>query len=261
MADIKEEYSKINENKTKKYNIKNIILIFILSIIFLIAIGCMIWTSKAYKAQELAVVSLKSDKNIIVENNDYITFTPTNMEITKGFIFYPGGGVKPEAYAPLCREIALQGYKVVIVKMPLNLAVLSPNKADEIIESYNNIKTWAIGGHSLGGVMASKYASSHDEIKGVVLYASYPNGDELKNKAVKVVSIFGDMDGVVNKKSLKESENNLPESTEFVEIDGANHSQFGDYGLQKGDNKAKISEKEQISSTVDYTVQLLDKIN
>lgn len=261
MGDIKEKYNKVDGKKTKKNNLRKSILISIISIIFLITLGCIIWTSKAYKPQELAQVSLKSDENITVENNDYITFTPVNIKTTKGFIFYPGGGVKPEAYAPLCREIASQGYKVIIAKMPLNLAVFSPNKADEIIKLNGDIKTWAIGGHSLGGVMASKYASSNDKIKGVALYASYPSGEELKNKTIEVVSIFGNRDGVVNKDNLKESKNNLPDNTEFVEIEGGNHSQFGDYGLQKGDNKATISEKEQISSTVDYTVQLLDKIN
>lgn len=254
----------MGEIKAKRMNKSSFgkkILITIICLIFIVGAGCVIWTSKAYGPQQLAEKSLKSDENIRVENGDYITFTPTNVEVTKGFIFYPGGGVKPEAYAPLCREIANDGYKVVIAKMPLNLAVLSPNKADEIIEKYDNIQYWAIGGHSLGGVMASKYASSHDNIKGVALYASYPSGDELKNKALEVVSIFGDKDGVVNKSNLKKSEGSLPEDTEFIEIDGGNHSQFGDYGLQKGDNKATISTKDQILSTADYTVQLLDKIN
>ena len=53
----------------------------------------------------------------------------------------------------------------------------------------------------------------------------------------------------------------MPKNTEFIKIEGGNHSQFGDYGLQKGDNKATITKKEQITSTANYTVELLDKIN
>ena len=79
----------------------------------------------------------------------------------------------------------MQGYEVIIVKMPLNLAILSPNVADKIITTYDNIDTWGVSGHSLGGVMDSKYASTNDNIRGVALYASYPSGNELKDLEVK----------------------------------------------------------------------------
>jgi hypothetical protein len=35
--------------------------------------------------------------------------------------------------------------------MPLNLAVFSPNKADEVITDFPEIEEWYIAGHSLGG--------------------------------------------------------------------------------------------------------------
>ena len=108
--------------------------------------------------------------------------------------------------------------------------------------------------------MAAKYADTHEKVKGVALYASYPSGDELKNLDIDVISVFGDEDGVVNQENLTESKDNLPKDTEFIEIDGGNHSQFGDYGLQKGDNKATIDEEKQMNLTADYTVELLDKI-
>lgn len=239
---------------------KKKIVISISIILGLIVVGSGIWLSKSYKPDTLAKESLISDDKIKVSNDKFISFTPQNIKVNKGFIFYPGGGVSPEAYAPICRDIAQQGYEVIIAKMPLNLAVLSPNKADKIIQDYDNIDTWVIGGHSLGGVMASKYASTHDNIKGVAFYASYPSGDELKDSNLDVISVYGDKDGVVNQENLIESKDNLPENTEFIEIDGGNHSQFGDYGLQDGDNKATVDEKRQFSITADYTVELLDKV-
>ena len=166
---------------------KKKIIITISVILGIILGGSLVWSSKSYKPNELAIQALNSDKKIEVKNDKFISFTPQNQKVEKGFIFYPGAGVEPEAYAPICREIALKGYEVVIAKMPLNLAILSPNKADKIISSYNNIKTWAIGGHSLGGVMASKYASNHDDIKAVAFYASYPSNDELKDLDLKVI--------------------------------------------------------------------------
>ena len=66
-----------------------------------------------------------------------------------------GWAVDPIAYAPLAKEIAAEGYSVIISKMPFNLAILDHNVADEIIQANPRIMSWTIGGHSLGGVMAA----------------------------------------------------------------------------------------------------------
>ena len=218
--------------------------------------GFSTWTSTAYEPTVSAMADMKSDSVITVEEDELIIFTPTEVIPTKGFIFYPGGLVEPQAYSTLCRDIANEGYLVVIAPMPLNLAVLSPDKADTILERFNNIDTWAIGGHSLGGVMASSYAAKNSKIKGVALYASYPQGDVLKNTDKKVVSIYGSNDGVADLNKINNAE--LPKDAKLIEIKGGNHGQFGSYGEQKGDNKATISEDEQISETVKYTVELLE---
>lgn len=144
--------------------------------------------------------------------------------------------------------------------MPLNFAIFSPNKAQDI-DQYKNIKTWVIGGHSLGGVMASKFASENDNIDGVVLLASYPQGEELKNLEKEVLSIWGDKDGVLNFENLKESKENLPPDTQFIELKGGNHAQFGDYGMQKGDNKATISAQEQTNKSAQEIIDLLKELN
>ena len=108
--------------------------------------------------------------------DNFITFTPKNITATTGLTIYPGAKVEPEAYAPLANKIAQAGYEVIITPMPLNFAIFDYNAADEVISKYPNIKNWAISGHSLGGVMAAKYASENSNIKGVIFYASYPQG-------------------------------------------------------------------------------------
>ena len=118
-------------------------------ILGIVILGLSAWTLKTYKASDLAYESLISDNKVQIVNDEFISFTPQNIKVNKGFIVYPGGGVEPEAYAPICREIASHGYEVIIAKMPLNLAILSPNKADKIIKNYDYIDTWAIGGHRL----------------------------------------------------------------------------------------------------------------
>ena len=192
------------------------------------------------------------DKNII--------FTPKEQDVTKGFILYPGAKVDAKAYAPLCKKIASNGYKVIIADMPLNFAMLSPNKAEKIIKENDDIKSWVIGGHSLGGVVAAKFAANDKNVDGVVFLASYPSNDDLKQLEKNVVSIWGSKDGVLNFKNLIESKENLPQDTTYVEIEGANHSQFGNYGHQKGDNDALISEEKQLEITSNSIIKLLENI-
>ena len=55
--------------------------------------------------------------------DDYYVFLPE--EINAGFIFYPGGFVETQSYAPLMQECAKQGILCVLVKMPFHLAVFN----------------------------------------------------------------------------------------------------------------------------------------
>jgi hypothetical protein len=52
----------------------------------------------------------------------------------------------------------------------------------------------------------------------------------------------------------------LPSDAKYVVIDGGNHAQFGDYGLQPGDNAATISRADQQAQVVDATVEFLKEL-
>lgn len=256
-----DEVENNSETKEKKSRLKKPIFKLSLGILILSVIVFFMWISNSYKPQNIAKQALVSDSFVEVSNDDFLSFTPKNINPTKGFILYPGARVEPEAYAPLCKAIAKSGYEVIVVDMPFNFAMFSKDKAKKVIEKYENIEHWAIGGHSLGGVMAAKFASENNLIDGVVLLASYPMGDELKNLGKDVLSIWGTKDGVVNFKNLIESKEKLPKDTTFKEIEGANHSQFGDYGKQKGDNDAIISQEEQLNITYKSIVSFLENMN
>lgn len=234
------------------------IFISLIAIIAVLCIAFLIWAKIDYKPTSVAVTAMESNNLVTVNNGDFITFTPKNVNPTKGFIFYPGAKVDPESYAPLCQQIADKGFLVVIAPMPLDLAILSPNKAEEIIDKFKDINTWAIGGHSLGGVMACDYAVKDPKIKGIVLYASYPQGDELKDSDKKVLSMYGSLDGVANTEKVRKAA--LPNDAEIVEINGGNHAQFGSYGEQSGDNKATISNEQQINIAAEDTVKFLNNL-
>lgn len=230
-----------------------------LIIIALIFMASFFMTS--YGPSTEAMASLEDTPLVDVTEDNFITFTPQNIKATTGLIIYPGAKVEPEAYAPLANKISQAGYEVVITPMPLNFAIFDSNAADEVIEKFPNIENWAIAGHSLGGVMAAKYASENSDIKGVILYASYPQGDELKDSNIEVTSIYGSLDGVANLQKISDSKNLLPSTTTFIEIAGGNHAQFGSYGEQSGDNPAEIPAHEQIEQAANASINLLNKIS
>lgn len=241
----------------KHSRIKKYIIFTILAVLALCIGFGVYWVNDTYSPNASAIQALVTDEKVTVTQKEWITFEPAQQTQT-GFIFYPGGLVEPEAYAPLCRKIAEAGYLAVIVPMKLNLAVLSPDRADDVIQAYPTITNWAIGGHSLGGVMAASYAAKQDLIKGIVFYASYPGDETLLHSDIKALSIYGSLDGVANLDKVKQA--SLPEGSEMIEIEGGNHCYFGSYGMQKGDHTATIGNEEQITKATQETIQLLDEI-
>ncbi len=93
---------------------------------------------------------------------------------------------------------------------------------------YPEIEKWALGGHSLGGVMACRYArASAAKISGLILLASYPSHRfRVDDMTLKALSVFGTRDGLTKLSDIEASKQHLPAGTQFVEIQGGNHSQF-----------------------------------
>lgn len=219
-------------------------------------------------AQPEAVAAMESDESVQVsqvEGEDWLVFRPTNQQPATGFIIYPGGFVDPVAYAPVAREIASRGFLVVIDPMPLNLAVLGLEGADDIVAAFPEISSWAIGGHSLGGAMAAEYINRNPgAVDGLALWAAYPaENTDLSGAAIEAVSLYGDADGVASVDDVLDGATRLPAGSAIVLIPGGNHTQFGRYGtgLQRGDNPAAITPDEQQRYVVDNTAELLGQLN
>ena len=200
-------------------------------------------------AAEAALLAMESDDQVLYSTNGdgWLIFTPQENEPNVGFIFYPGGNVDPRAYASLAHQIASVGHQVIIPPMPFDLAVFAPNRAAEVIMAYPGIDIWAVGGHSLGGAMAAAYAADHtDQVSGLILWASYPaDTNDLSISDLRVLSVYGTLDGVASQDEIESSRARLPANTIWVAIEGGNHAQFGDYGEQTGDNPAELSATEQ----------------
>lgn len=241
--------------KTRKLKVT---VVVIAAVILAFLIGCGLYIHDYYRADDdaLAVLEQNNPAVTITNNtNQQIVFAPE--EPIAGIIFYPGGKVQYEAYAPLMEALAEKNILCVLVHMPGNLAVFDVNAADGIIENYPSISQWYIGGHSLGGSMAASYAAGHSgEYNGLILLAAYSTSD-LTETSLSVLSVYGTEDGVLNRDSYEKYAPNLPADTTELIIQGGCHSYFGSYGTQKGDGIPSITREEQISQTAEAILELV----
>ena len=195
---------------------------------------------------ENATIS-KLDKTTLVFKGNYIK---------AALVFYPGGNVEYLAYKPLLVALASKGILCILFKMTLNIAFFNINAAKGIKEKFPEIKKWYIGGHSLGGLCASFYLHNNiNEFKGLILFSSYTIKD-FSGSNLKVISILGNEDKVINMERYNNSKKNLPKNFNEIIIDGGCHSYFGMYGLMKNDGIPKINNIEQI----EYTANELNKL-
>lgn len=228
-----------------------IILSVCLAVLLVFGVGGYAYVSDYYHADEIALEAMayQTDSVQTEQDGNVTWFVPENS--TTGLIFYPGGKVEHTAYAPLMRACAEQGILCALVQMPGNLAVLDANAADGLQQEHPEVTTWYIAGHSLGGAMASNYAAAHSEdFDGLILLAAYSTKD-LTGTTLRVLSVYGSEDGVMNRESYEKNRANLPADTTEVILDGGCHSQFGNYGPQDGDGIPTISGEEQIRQTTE----------
>ncbi len=236
---------------------------YLVPLIILISLSAFtVWAYTPLGPMPAVQGALIPGEGIEVAQDGWVAFSPSETDVKTGLILYPGGRVDWRAYAPLARAIAAEGYLVVLVPMPFNLAVFAPERALEVIQAYPQIDHWAVGGHSLGGAMAAAFAYQHpDLVSGLILWASYPaSNNDLSRSNVQVLSIYASEDGLADVSKINASRTLLPAQTVWVEIAGGNHAQFGWYGEQTGDGLAKISRQEQQSQIVKASVEFLSML-
>lgn len=199
---------------------------------------------------------MESNAEAAVGHGDgYLTFGDPSAEV--GLVLYPGAKVAFDAYAPLLDELASRGVFCAVVEVPFNIAFFDANAAAKVIEGHPGVGTWYVGGHSLGGVVASGWAADHaEEVGGVVFLASYPTED-LSQNGLRALSVYGENDEVLDREAYREAASKLPADLEEVVIEGGNHAQFGNYGHQDGDGEAAITPEEQWAATADAVAGFL----
>lgn len=217
-------------------------------VVCLLVVSVLGW-SRPFPATEVAVAATRSTTAVAVADR----LTWYEMESTRkdsggraikptiGLVFYPGARVDSRAYANVLKPLAAAGYLVVVLKSPFGIALTDVNQAQAPLDVHPEIRSWAVGGHSLGGVAAASFADSHArQVKGLLFYASYPSV-KLERTDLKVTSVSGTADGLATPADIADSKPNLPASTQFIAVTGGVHAFFGDYGDQPGDGTPGVA--------------------
>ena len=223
-------------SRRRKWLVAGGILLLILAILM----GAFLWyVSDYYRAENVALEVMAQGSGITVQDN--LTILSPTYPTDTAIIFYPGAKVEAEAYLPLLDQIRQTGVACILVHMPFHMAIFDANAAEAVIDQFPEYQHWYIAGHSMGGAMASQFASDHpDLVDGLILMGAYIYGDY---PAEDTLTIYGSLNQSV--------EDNIDYTENIVEIEGGNHAQFGNYGPQKGDLPAAISAEEQQKQTVE----------
>ncbi|MES2505496.1 MAG: alpha/beta hydrolase [Verrucomicrobiota bacterium] len=216
------------------------------------------WLANSYRTRGVPDATLQSSPAIsVVDGAAMLEFMPTRPGGKPALIFICGSGVSAHAYAPLLRPIAEAGYPVFVIRLPYRFAPLESHKqaalerARSVIASHPEILHWVVSGHSLGGALACRAAQSDPQAFSamVLVGTTHPKQEDLSSLPMAVTKVYASNDGVAPPDRTLANKGLLPEGTQWVEIKGGNHSQFGHYGHQLLDGHATISREAQQAAT------------
>ncbi|MGX5680002.1 alpha/beta hydrolase [Schumannella luteola] len=218
-------------------------LVALVVVLVLLVVGVLFWANMVMRGERDAAIDAWTDPGVSIRSTDHsIVMTPTGEASGEGLVYIPGARVDPYAYMYVLSGAVTEGVTVVITKPTLNLAFFDQRPLDTFTADAPEVSSWAVGGHSLGGVRACQLADS-PEVAGLVLFGSYCAND-LSDSRMPVLSISGSADGLSTPEKIAEAAPLLPQSAVFVEIEGLNHAGFGSYGPQSGDGVGTVSRSE-----------------
>lgn len=202
----------------------------------------------------------ESSSSVTVTSLDDMTiFMPANAEAAQpGVAFLPGGGVDPDAYVPLVREIAERGVPVALVRLPWRMAFSESAQAEtwaRVLRARTQLgdsRPLVLAGHSRGAALTGTFASSYGPmLSGLIMIGTtHPRDHDLSGLPIPVLKVAATRDCVADLDASQANARNLPTATTWVVIEGGNHAQFGYYGSQLGDCSAAISRQDQQNQTL-----------
>jgi len=233
------------------------------------ALFAMSWLANSVRTQGVDPNTLRGNHEVsVVKDAIGLAFLPASTNGRTALVFICGSGIAAEAYAPLLRPVAEDGFPVFVVELPYRFAPLESHKlaavdrARRVIAAHPEVRNWVIAGHSLGGALAARMARvDPGSVSAMVLVATtHPKDEDLSFLRSPVMKIYASNDGVAPADRVLANRGLLPPHTKWVEIEGGNHSQFARYGHQLFDGSATIGREEQEALTRSAILQVLAEI-
>ncbi len=154
-----------------------------------------------------------------------------------------GGAVDHARYLWMGEHLASRGYIALTPAYPMDLAIFGSNRTHEAIDRANSLaedgdpilagaidpQAVAVMGHSLGGTVAAKQWTRHEDDFGpLVIVASYAaGGDKVEKRSQPVLSITGELDGSAELADVAEGAERFEQATLAV-VEGMNHYDWVD---------------------------------
>lgn len=175
-----------------------------------------------------------------------------------GIIFYSATRIDSQCYLPLMAHLANFGYDCFLPNALGNLPILNLDGADQIVNKYKWVTDWYLVAHSDACEIAARYAQGHKKIKGLILLGGY-NKTDISGSDIRVLSITGSRDSILDMSKYKKAKSNLPKDTLYKVIEGGNHTAFADTELLNGDTQTSFDYEKQAIKTAELIKKFIDK--
>lgn len=221
-----------------------------------------VWMWVSLQSRSIPSEMYRSNESVIfVDEPGSLRFESTDT-IKAIVLFFPGGMVDPEAYIPLARAIATDGYIVHIIKMPMRMSTMGYTKIKELFDLNDPSLTYILGGHSQGGKMAAQFVYENPGLIDALfmLGTSHPRDFDMSGNDIPAIKISAEHDGRAGLEKVQENAPLLPANTQMVTITGGNHSHFGYMGHLLMDDAATISREEQHRQTIDHLLRFFNEL-
>ncbi len=220
--------------------------------------------SRYADASPAAIAAAVSDDSVRVETGRFMTLRPQQVPERMGVIFYPGAYTDLRGYLPTLRPVAAAGYRVILVPMPFDLAILATGRAEQVMADNTDIRRWVIMGHSVGGAAAGVYAHGNpDALAGVVIWDAFPPAfATLADFPKPVWHIHRATPAGLPPASFEKQRGLFPSRSHWVAIAGGIHMNFGSFnsGGYQEDWAPSIDMTEQHRRVTSATLEALADI-
>jgi pimeloyl-ACP methyl ester carboxylesterase len=170
----------------------------------------------------------------------------------RGLLIMHGAVIKPMSYAKTAAYFARQGYTVYLPFGPGRMSIAAIDTAAARIPTFG-LDDWYLIGHSMGGMASLSVARLlPDYFRAGALWAT-AMPEDFSGLELPLLFLWGDQDGLLGPERYATARSRLPEATEYLTVEGANHRDFAMYSHQFFDGAGELGWEAQIDRANELT--------